>query len=43
MVIAGIAVPGDKRLGNLRFLDRGYEHIEYKLRALGADIERVVD
>ena len=24
-------------------LDRGYEQIEYKLRALGADIERVVD
>ena len=38
-----IAGRGSKRSGNIRFIDRGYEQIEYKLRALGADIERVVD
>ena len=43
MVIAGLAAEGETRIGNIRFIDRGYEQIEYKLRALGADIERVVD
>ena len=42
-VIAGLAAEGETRIGNIRFIDRGYEQIEYKLRALGADIERVVD
>ncbi len=43
IVIAGLAAEGETRIGNIRFIDRGYEQIEYKLRALGADIERVVD
>ena len=43
MVIAGLAAEGETRIGNIRFIDRGCEQIEYKLRALGADIERVVD
>ncbi len=41
MVIAGLCAMGETRIGNVRFIDRGYERIEYKLKNLGADIERV--
>lgn len=41
MVIAGLSANGITKIGNVRFIDRGYEKIEYKLRALGADIKRV--
>lgn len=41
MVIAGLASNGITKIGNVRFIDRGYEKIEYKLRDLGADIKRV--
>ncbi|MDO5387715.1 MAG: UDP-N-acetylglucosamine 1-carboxyvinyltransferase [Clostridia bacterium] len=41
MVIAGLASNGITKIGNVRFIDRGYEKIEYKLRNLGADIKRV--
>ncbi len=43
MVIAGLAAAGTTKIGNVRFIDRGYEQIEYKLKALGADIKRVKD
>lgn len=43
MVIAGLAANGITKIGNVRFIDRGYEKIEYKLRDLGADIKRVKD
>lgn len=43
MVIAGLVAEGETKIGNIRFIDRGYEKIEYKLRELGADIERVRD
>ena len=43
MVIAGLAANGVTKIGNVRFIDRGYEKIEYKLRDLGADIKRVKD
>jgi UDP-N-acetylglucosamine 1-carboxyvinyltransferase len=41
MIIAGLAADGTTRIGNTRFIDRGYEQIEEKLSALGAVIERV--
>ena len=41
MVIAGLSANGITKIGNVRFIDRGYEKIEYKLKALGADIKRV--
>lgn len=41
LVIAGLAAKGETRIGNVKYIDRGYEKIEYKLRAIGADIERV--
>lgn len=43
MVIAGLAANGITKIGNVRFIDRGYEKIEYKLKSLGADIKRVKD
>ena len=43
MIIAGLAAEGETKIGNIRFIDRGYEKIEYKLRDLGADIERIKD
>lgn len=41
MVIAGLSANGITKIGNVRFIDRGYEKIEQKLSALGADIKRV--
>ena len=43
MVIAGLASKGTTKIGNVRFIDRGYEKIEYKLRDLGANIMRIED
>ncbi|MCL2674598.1 MAG: UDP-N-acetylglucosamine 1-carboxyvinyltransferase, partial [Defluviitaleaceae bacterium] len=41
LVIAGLVANGETLIGNVRYIDRGYEKIEEKLRALGADITRV--
>lgn len=41
LVIAGLAAEGTTDVYNIRFIDRGYEDIEAKLRSLGADIQRV--
>lgn len=41
LVIAGLAARGETRIGNVKYIDRGYEKIEFKLRSIGADIERV--
>ena len=41
MVIAGLAAKGETKVGDVKYIDRGYEEIEEKLRALGADIKRV--
>jgi UDP-N-acetylglucosamine 1-carboxyvinyltransferase len=41
LVLAGLAAEGETHVRRLRHLDRGYEQLEAKLRALGADIERV--
>lgn len=42
LVIAGLAAQaGETSVERIYHLDRGYEHIEVKLRALGAHIERV--
>jgi UDP-N-acetylglucosamine 1-carboxyvinyltransferase len=41
LVIAGLAAKGETRIGNVKYIDRGYEKIEFKLRSIGADIERV--
>ena len=41
MLIAACAAEGTSEIGNIRQIDRGYEQIDERLRALGAQIERV--
>jgi len=41
LVLAGLAAKGETTIGNIFHLDRGYERLEEKLRALGADIKRI--
>jgi len=41
LVIAGLAAEGETVVDRIYHLDRGYERMENKLRALGADIERI--
>jgi UDP-N-acetylglucosamine 1-carboxyvinyltransferase len=40
MVIAALCAEGTSTIGNIRQIDRGYERIDDRLRALGARIER---
>ena len=40
LVIASLAAKGESTIHNIRQIDRGYERIDEKLRALGAKIER---
>ncbi len=40
LVIAGLVAKGETTIDRIYHLDRGYDHIEKKLIALGADIER---
>ena len=40
LVLAGLAAEGTTHIGNLHFVDRGYENIEDKLRGLGAHVSR---
>ena len=40
LVIAGLAAEGETLVERIYHLDRGYEHMEHKLRLLGANIER---
>ena len=41
MLIAALAAKGVSTIGNIRQVDRGYERIDERLRAIGAQIERV--
>lgn len=43
LVIAGLAAEGKTEVSNIRCIDRGYDSLEEKLRALGACIRRVED
>jgi UDP-N-acetylglucosamine 1-carboxyvinyltransferase len=40
LVIAGLVASGETRINRIYHIDRGYERIEHKLTALGADIRR---
>lgn len=40
LVLAGLAAEGDTVISNVQLIDRGYEHIEAKLKAVGACIQR---
>ncbi|ARU00217.1 UDP-N-acetylglucosamine 1-carboxyvinyltransferase [Yoonia vestfoldensis] len=41
LILAGLAAEGETLVSRVYHLDRGYEHVEEKLRAVGANIERV--
>ena len=43
LIIAGLAAEGETQVSRVYHLDRGYERLEEKLQAVGADIERVGD
>jgi UDP-N-acetylglucosamine 1-carboxyvinyltransferase len=40
LVLAGLAARGTTEISRVYHLDRGYEHVEAKLGALGADVVR---
>lgn len=40
MVIAGLMANGVTEVYNIKYIDRGYENFEEKLKALGAQITR---
>jgi UDP-N-acetylglucosamine 1-carboxyvinyltransferase len=40
MLLAALAAEGESTIHNIGQIDRGYERIDERLRALGADIER---
>ena len=41
LILAGLAAKGETKLRRIYHLDRGYDALEEKLRACGADIERI--
>lgn len=41
LILAGLAAKGETKVRRIYHLDRGYETLEEKLKACGADIERV--
>lgn len=41
LILAGLAAEGQTRVNRVYHLDRGYEHLEEKLQAVGAKVERV--
>jgi len=41
LVLAGLVAEGETSIRRVYHIDRGYERIEVKLRAVGADIERI--
>jgi UDP-N-acetylglucosamine 1-carboxyvinyltransferase len=43
LVLAGLAAEGETQVARVYHLDRGYERLEEKLEAVGADIERASD
>lgn len=41
MLLAALCAKGETTISNINQIDRGYEHVEHKLRTLGANIRRV--
>ena len=41
LILAGLAAEGETVVNRVYHLDRGYERVEEKLRACGAQIERI--
>ncbi|MCL2009058.1 MAG: UDP-N-acetylglucosamine 1-carboxyvinyltransferase, partial [Synergistaceae bacterium] len=38
LILAGLAAEGETRVENMEYVFRGYDAIDVKLRALGADV-----
>jgi len=43
LVLAALAADGRSQIRNIGQIDRGYDHVDEKLRSLGANIERAVE
>ena len=43
MILAGLRSKDEIVITNTKYIDRGYEKVEYKLKSLGADIKRISD
>jgi UDP-N-acetylglucosamine 1-carboxyvinyltransferase len=43
LILAGLAAEGETRVARVYHLDRGYERVEEKLSACGAEIERITE
>ena len=41
LIIAGLMSNGEARVHNIAYIDRGYEYLDSKLKAIGADILRI--
>jgi UDP-N-acetylglucosamine 1-carboxyvinyltransferase len=41
LIVAGLMAGGETRVHNIGYIDRGYEYLDSKFRAIGADILRV--
>ena len=42
LLIAALSAPGKSVIDNIDQIDRGYENIDEKLNAIGAEIKRMV-
>ncbi len=43
MILAGLAAEGTTEIEDIYHIERGYEHVVEKFRAIGADISRIAD
>lgn len=43
MVLASLCAEGESTITDIRYIERGYDRLDEKLRSLGADIERIED
>ena len=41
MVVAALVAKGKTIISGVEHIDRGYENLEERLRAIGADIQRI--
>lgn len=43
LILAGLTAQGETVISHVDYIDRGYEHVEFKFRSIGADIVRKKD
>ncbi|MFN5072841.1 MAG: UDP-N-acetylglucosamine 1-carboxyvinyltransferase, partial [Cyclobacteriaceae bacterium] len=41
LLIAALSATGESKISNVEQIDRGYQNIEWRLKKLGAQIERI--